>query len=291
MTPQAQVSQNPAYITLHTAGFVGLVDHMGDDAAIADAARVSYGAGTKSVSDNRNLLRYLVRHKHTSPLEMAEVKFHIKLPIFVMRQLVRHRTANLNEYSGRYSEMSDEFYIPADDYLQPQSTTNKQGRAGTINDGIKKKITNLMQIIYSHAYSTYKTLLGDIPQPLELEDGEEYPGLSRELSRIVLPVSNYTEMYWKIDLHNLSGFLRLRMDSHAQKEIRDYADAIYKLIKPLFPLACEAFEDYIFNSVTLSKMDILALRDMLENKFQGNAAAYGMSQREFVEFTSFWLKS
>jgi thymidylate synthase (FAD) len=213
------------------------------------------------------------------------------LPIFVMRQLVRHRTANLNEYSGRYSEMSDEFYLPADDYMQPQSKTNKQGRAGTISDPIRKKIKILFQTIYSHAYATYKTLLGDIPEPLDLEEGDEYPGLSRELSRLVLPVSNMTECYFKMDLHNFLHMARLRMDSHAQQEIRDYANAMYKLVKPLFPMACEAFEEYVLNSVTLSKMEILALRDMLANKFQNSSGAYGMSHREFVEFTAFWQKS
>jgi thymidylate synthase (FAD) len=290
MTLQSEVSNNPNYKKIHEYGFVGLIDHLGDDHSIARAARVSYGTGTKNVSDDRNLIRYLVRHKHTSPLEMGEVVFHIKLPIFVMRQLVRHRTASLNEYSGRYSEMSDEFYLPAENYMQPQSKTNKQGRAGEISEPIKKKITNLFLLLYEHAYSTYKTLLGDTPGRLELEEGEEYPGLSRELARLPLSVSNYTECFFKMDIHNLFHMLNLRMDSHAQREIRDFANAMYELVKPHFPLACEAFEDYIFKSVTLSKMDILALRDMLENKFQNSASAYGMSQREFVEFIELWQK-
>jgi thymidylate synthase (FAD) len=274
-------------VPLYEHGFVGLLDTMGDDHDIASAARISYGAGTKSVSDDRNLLRYLVRHKHTSPLEMAEVKFHLKLPIVVMRQLVRHRTANLNEASGRYSEMSDEFYIPTDDYLAPQSTTNKQGRAGSFSAEIRTEIRSLIQSIVDIAYGGYKMLLGDAPSRLKDLD-EEYPGLSRELSRIVLPVSNYTECYWKCDLHNFFNFCRLRMDSHAQQEIRDFATAMYNLAKPYFPLAAEAFEDYIFNSITLSRMDIAALKDMLQNKFDPNSNTYGMSKREMTEFIGFW---
>lgn len=286
MTPQSQVSSDPRYKTIYNHGFVGLIDHMGSDADIADAARTSYGKGTKSVSDDRNLLRYLVRHKHTSPLEMAEVKFHLKLPIVVMRQLVRHRTANLNEYSGRYSEMSDEFYLPEFDYMQPQSQTNKQGRDGTISETSKYKIDAVFRGVYDYCYTAYKKLLGDVPG-LEDETGE-YPGLSRELSRGVLPVNNYTECFWKIDLHNLFHFLRLRLDSHAQREIRDFANVMYSFVKELFPLASEAFEDYLLHAVTLSRMEIQAIRDILAGIFKNNFEAYGMSKREFVEFIDFW---
>jgi len=292
MTKQDLVINDPRYKTLYEHGFVGLLGTFGDDHEIAAAARVSYGAGTKSVSDDRNLLRYLVRHKHTSPLEMAEVKFHIKCPIFVMRQLVRHRTANLNEYSGRYSEMSDEFYTPADDYMAPQSKTNKQGRDGVLRDWDKKMIGRIFKDAFSTVYSYYQHLLGQkppVPSGTPFFD-EDYPGLSRELSRIVMPVSNYTECYWKCDLHNFFHFCRLRMDSHAQREIRDFATTMYDLAKPFFPLAAEAFEDYIFHSVTLSRMDILALRDMLQGKFKESSEAYGMSKRELTEFIEFWVK-
>lgn len=286
MTKQETILNDPKYIKIHNHGFVGLIDTMGSDEAICQAARVSYGQGTKSVTDDRNLIRYLVRHKHTSPLEMAEVKFHIKLPIFVMRQLVRHRTANLNEYSGRYSEMSDEFYIPDADYLQPQSTTNKQGRSGELTEDQKFTAQHVITASQWDAYDAYLDLLGD--GACDGLDGEEYPGLARELSRIVLPVSNYTECYWKMDLHNFFHYLRLRMDSHAQREIRDFADAMYKLVSPAFPLCCGAFEDYILNAKTFSRMDLVAMRDMLDGKFVHDAAHYGMSSREFGEFRDFW---
>jgi len=220
---------------------------MGSDGDIADAARVSYGKGTRAVSDNKNLIRYLVRHKHTSPLEMASVKFHLKLPIFVMRQLVRHRTAKLNEYSGRYSIMSDDCYVPETDYIQPQSLSNKQGRDGELSDGWKKKYHVMMRDITAKAAICYKLLVGN----LTLGHG----GLTRELARTVLPVSNYTECYWKIDLHNFFHFCNLRMDSHAQQEIRDYAIPMFEMVKPHFPIATEAFEDYILDSITLSRLE------------------------------------
>ena len=232
---------------LHEHGFVRLIDVMGDDNSIADGARVSYGAGTRSVSDNRGLIRYLFRHKHTSPLEMVEVKFHLKLPIFVMRQLVRHRTASLNEYSGRYSIMSDDCYEPSDDYLQPQSKSNKQGRDGELSDTWKKSYKQRIQDITNKAKIAYKFLIGN--------ESISHGGLSRELARTVLPVSNYTECYWKIDLHNFFHFCRLRMDDHAQQEIQDYAKVMYEMVKPEVPIAAEAFEDYSLNSISLSRME------------------------------------
>ena len=232
---------------VHEHGFVRLVDIMGSDGDIADAARVSYGKGTRAVSDNRNLIRYLVRHKHTSPLEMASVKFHLKLPIFVMRQLVRHRTAKLNEYSGRYSVMSDDCYVPEPEYIQPQSMSNKQGRDGILSDQWKGKYRDIITAIQVKAEIAYKLLLAN--------ESVEHGGLSRELARTVLPVSNYTECYWKIDLHNFFHFCKLRMDSHAQQEIRDYAVPMFEMVKPHFPIATEAFEDYILDSVTFSRLE------------------------------------
>ena len=231
---------------LHEHGFVRFIDIMGDDNSIADAARVSYGEGTRSVSDNRNLIRYLVRNKHTSPLEMVEVKFHLKLPIFIMRQLVRHRTASLNEYSGRYSIMTDECYEPSDDYLQPQSQSNKQGRDGELSDNWKLSYKQKIYEAINKANVAYKFLIGN---------NTPHGGLSRELARTVLPVSNYTECYWKIDLHNFFHFCRLRMDDHAQQEIRDYAKVMYEMVKPEIPIAAEAFEDYSLYSVSLSRME------------------------------------
>jgi len=234
--------------TIHQLGFVKLLDVMGDDEEVENSARISYGEGTRKVNQTRNLIRYLMRHKHTSPFEMCEVKFHLKLPIFIMRQLVRHRTANLNEYSGRYSVMSNEFYLPEGDYLAKQSTTNSQGRGEVLEQ------QGLLQFefnrIYDGASMAYQVLLEE--------------DLSREVARAVLPVANYTECIWKIDLHNFFHFVKLRSDSHAQREIRDYADAMYELVKPNFPICCEAFEDYIQGATTFSKQEMGVIKELLE---------------------------
>ena len=292
MTKQEQILDDPNYKPIHNHGFVGLVDTMGSDEQIAAAARVSYGKNTdqKSDTENRNILRYMMRHKHTSPFEMAEVVFHLKLPIFVMRQLIRHRTANVNEYSGRYSEMSDEFYVPEFDYMEAQSKTNKQGRAGTIDDRDKKTINDLIVQAEEYSYEAYQILLNEDPKvTAEITPfSDEYPGLARELSRMVLPVANYTECYWKIDLHNFFHFCRLRLDSHAQREIRDFAQAMYDFAKPYFPLSMEAFEDYVLYARTISRMDILAVMDMLNGNFVANPEHYGMGKREYTEFVEFF---
>ena len=246
--------------TIHQLGFVKLLDVMGDDEEVENSARISYGEGTRKVNQTRNLIRYLMRHKHTSPFEMCEVKFHLKLPIFIMRQLVRHRTANLNEYSGRYSVMSNEFYLPEGDYLAKQSTTNSQGRGEVLEQ------QGLLQFefnrIYDGASMAYQVLLEH--------------DLSREVARALLPVANYTECIWKIDLHNFFHFVKLRSDSHAQREIRDYADAMYELVKPNFPLCCEAFEDYIQGATTFSKQEMGVIGELLEYA-DTKAALAGMS--------------
>ena len=270
---------------LHEHGFVRFLDIMGDDNSIADAARVSYGEGTRSVSDNRNLIRYLVRHKHTSPLEMVEVKFHLKLPIFVMRQLVRHRTASLNEYSGRYSIMSSDCYEPSDDYLKPQSQSNKQGREGELPGTWKKSYKQKIYEAINKANVAYKFLIGN--------ESVSHGGLSRELARTVLPVSNYTECYWKIDLHNFFHFCRLRMDSHAQQEIQDYAKCMYEMVKPEVPIASEAFEDYMLYNTTLSRMesDVLKyslrcfpdLKHFIMSLKDSEDIQFDMSRREWKE--------
>jgi thymidylate synthase (FAD) len=254
--------------SLHKHGFVRLIDVMGDDNSIADAARVSYGKGTRTASDNRNLIRYLVRHKHTSPLEMVEVKFHLKLPIFIMRQLVRHRTASLNEYSGRYSIMTDECYEPSEEYIQPQSQTNKQGRGGELSDSWKQSYKQKIYGAINKANVAYKFLIGQ---------NTPHGGLSRELARTVLPVSNYTECYWKIDLHNFFHFCRLRMDSHAQQEIQDYAKVMYEMVKPEVPIASEAFEDYSLNSISLSRMEADVLQYVF-NTFPEMQSSSGFTQ-------------
>jgi thymidylate synthase (FAD) len=249
-------------------GFVKLLDIMGSDEEVENAARISYGEGTRKVSHTRNLIRYLMRHHHTSPFEMCEVKFHIKLPIFVMRQLVRHRTANLNEYSGRYSVMSDDFYFPKGDSLKPQSTTNKQGREeGELGNDIGE-IEFEMYRIFDGATNSYKNLLDW--------------NLSRELARIVLPVSNYTEVIWKIDLHNFFKFYQLRGDSHAQQEIQDYANVMYNLVEPHFPICCEAFTDYVLNAKTFSAKEMEIIKENLNGSWI--MSKYGLSERESKEF-------
>ena len=251
MTEQQSVLQDDRYIPVHNAGFVGLIDVMGNDSAIVQAARVSYGTGTKSSREDRALIRYLMSMDHTSPFEMVEFKFHIKLPIFVMRQHIRHRTANVNEYSGRYSEMSNEFYFPEPSYLMKQSTSNKQGRAGELNHEESNMILNLMHKVCEASYNGYMYLL------------ENY-GLARELSRLIMPVSNYTECYWKIDLKNLLHYFSLRRDGHAQREIRDFADAMFKLVKPYVPFTIEAWEDYKFYGYRMSRMELAALHEILD---------------------------
>ena len=258
-------------IQLHEFGCVRLLDVMGDDEEVENAARISYGEGTRKVSQTRNLIRYLMRHKHTSPFEMCEVKFHIKLPIFIMRQLVRHRTANINEYSGRYSVMSDEFYLPQGDYLAKQSTTNNQGRGEVLPN--KGSLQFEFNRVYDNALISYQNLLEE--------------DLARELARILLPVANYTECIWKMDLNNFFHFVKLRSDSHAQREIRDYSDAMYELVKPYFPLCCEAFEDYVRDAVTFSKQEMELIREyqnVPEAKYGEGFLEEKLGKREAKEF-------
>jgi thymidylate synthase (FAD) len=255
-------------------GFVRLIDVMGDDAAIVQAARVSYGSGTKKVLEDRGLIRYLLRHAHTTPFEMVEFKFHVKLPIFVARQWIRHRTANVNEYSGRYSEMKDEFYTPNPNDIRPQSVLNKQGRSEeTLPDGMAEQAANAFKAGQDEAYAQYQEFLEQ--------------GIAREIARINLPVSNYTEWYWKIDLHNLFHFLRLRIDSHAQYEIRVFAEAIAELVKPFVPHAWEAFEDYVLNAHRMTAPELKVLKHLLESmEFPSDEtlAELGLKGREAVEF-------
>jgi thymidylate synthase (FAD) len=253
-------------------GFVRLIDVMGDDAAIVQAARVSYGSGTKKVHEDRGLIRYLMRHLHTTPFEMVEFKFHVKLPIFVARQWIRHRTANVNEYSGRYSEMKDEFYVPEPDQVRAQSAMNKQGRADTAFDANEaEKIRTSMQQTQDMLYGQYQELLST--------------DLAREIARINLPVSNYTEWYWKTDLHNLFHFLRLRIDAHAQYEIRVYGEAMAEIVKAAAPLAYEAFEDYILHARRFSRTELDVMRSLLSSlPSVEELEARGLSGREAREF-------
>ena len=222
-------------------GFVRLVDSMGGDDAIVQAARVSYGQGTSKVSQDRGLIRYLMRHRHTTPFEMVEFKFHCKMPIFVARQWVRHRTANINEYSLRYSEARDEFYFPDPEHIQFQSALNKQGRSGEVPLELKQKVLDYFKKISKRSFTMYQ----------ELNEA----GIARELARSLLPVNIYTEWYWKNDLHNLLHFIGLRSDSHAQYEIRVYSDAMTEFVKAVAPFAWEAYQDYVVHGMRFSRIE------------------------------------
>jgi thymidylate synthase (FAD) len=238
-------------------GFVYLVDYMGGDEAIEQAARVSYGSGTRSVSATRGLMRYLWRHRHTTPFEMVELKFHAKMPIFVARQWVRHRTANINEYSGRYSILDKEFYVPDPGVLAAQSKGNKQGRQEVLAAGEAEAVRRLLIDDAERAYEHYEYLINDDGSGAPVD--AERASLARELARMNLSLNFYTQWYWKIDLHNLFHFLRLRMDNHAQYEIRVYADAMAQIVADLVPIAWEAFEDYDAGALTLSRPEQSAL--------------------------------
>ena len=222
-------------------GFVRLVDSMGGDDAIVQAARVSYGKGTAKVSQDRGLIRYLMRHRHSTPFEMVEFKFHCKMPIFVARQWVRHRTANINEYSLRYSEARDEFYYPDPEHIEYQSALNKQGRMGAVPEGLKQKVQDYFKDISEKSFAMYS----------ELNDA----GVARELARALLPVNLYTEWYWKNDLHNLLHFIGLRSDSHAQYEIRVFSDAMAESVKAVAPFAWEAYQDYVVKGMRFTRIE------------------------------------
>jgi thymidylate synthase (FAD) len=254
-------------------GFVRLVDYMGTDGAIVQAARVSYGKGTKKVSRDRELIRYLLGHQHTSPFEMVEFKFHVKLPIFVARQWIRHRTANVNEYSGRYSVMKEEFYQPERDQIRFQSEVNKQGRSD------EEVPAALMDDFLGHHQTSQKQVYEKYNEYIEA-------GLARELARINLPLSLYTEWYWKIDLHNLLHFLRLRMDAHAQYEIRQYAEVMARIVKAACPITWEAFEDYTANALRFSAVELRVLKDRLAEFTPDTDALVeaGLSKLEAGEF-------
>ncbi len=235
-------------------GLVALVDAMPRlvpegqtaDFAIVQAARVSYGDGTKKVNEDRGLIRYLMRHWHSTPFEMVELKFHCVMPIFVARQWVRHRTANINEYSARYSVVPERFYKPTREDLRSQSTTNRQGRGDALDDATADGFLSYLGDVEHTAYGKYEEHL--------------QAGIARETARMALPQNVFTEWYWKCDLHNVFRFLRLRLDAHAQKEIRDYAQAMYNLLRPIFPVACEAFEDYQLGGVQLTRLELESLK-------------------------------
>jgi len=245
-------------------GFIRVIDYMGDDSSIVQAARVSYGKGTKKLNQDANLINYLLSHKHSTPFEMNEIKLHIKLPIFVARQWIRHRTANVNEYSARYSILDSEFYIPKSENMKPQSKTNNQGREGSLNNDELKSYVNTLKQNSKNSFSNYHFLLNN-DQDGKILDNKR-TGLARELSRMTLPLNAYTQWYWKIDLHNLLHFLALRFDEHAQYEIRVYAKVILDIVKKWVPLTYEAFIKNSVKSITLSSGAIDYLNSVLKNK-------------------------
>ncbi len=254
-------------------GFVRVIDYMGDDAAICQAARVSYGKGTKSVQNDEGLIRYLMRHWHSTPFEMCEIKLHVKLPVFVARQWIRHRTANVNEYSARYSILDREFYIPAEDALAAQSVVNNQGRGASLSGEEAERVLRYLRDDAARCYDHYEEMISD--------EGQQ--GLARELARMNLPANIYTQWYWKVDLHNLLHFLRLRADSHAQYEIRVYAEEMCKIVSDWVPFAYSAFEDYRMGGATLSSKALSCIRRMLVGETVTQESS-GMSKGEWREF-------
>ena len=254
-------------------GFVRVIDYMGNDDAIVQAARVSYGAGTKHVQNDEGLIRYLMRHWHSTPFEMCEVKLHVKLPVFVARQWIRHRTANVNEYSARYSILDREFYIPEPDQLAAQSVVNNQGRGEALQGAEAARVLEMLKSDAGRAFDNYESMLS--------QEGQQ--GLARELARMNLPMNTYTQWYWKIDLHNLFHFLRLRADAHAQYEIRVYADAIAACVRDWVPHAFAAFEDYRMGGVTLSGKALAVIKRKLAGEVVTQETS-GMSKGEWREF-------
>ncbi|NHO32521.1 FAD-dependent thymidylate synthase [Acetobacter fallax] len=254
-------------------GFVRVIDYMGDDSAIVQAARVSYGRGTRKVSEDAGLIRYLMRHRHSTPFEMCEIKFHIKLPIFIARQWIRHRTANVNEYSARYSILDKEFYLPAPDHMAIQSASNRQGRGEVLDPATAHNVLNLLRDDAVRTYNTYESLL----------DTENGPGLARELARMNLTLNTYTQWYWKVDLHNLMHFLSLRIDPHAQYEIRAYAETMLEILRAWVPVTAKAFTEYRVGAVTFSATMLSVLRKMLGGEVVTQAES-GLSRREWDEF-------
>lgn len=261
-------------------GFIRVVDYMGDDASIVQAARVSYGRGTKQKTQDRGLINYLMRHWHTSPFEMCEIKLHVKLPMFVARQWIRHRTANVNEYSARYSILDREFYIPAPEHLAAQSESNNQGRGAVLEGAEAERVLSVLKNDASQAYDHYTELLNEGEDGTPLNPDRE--GLARELARMNLPVNFYTQWYWKIDLHNFMHFLRLRADKHAQYEIRAYADVLVTILEKWVPITHEAFLNHRLGACHLSATGLAAVRRMIQGEAVTQETS-GLSVREWVE--------
>jgi thymidylate synthase (FAD) len=261
-------------------GFVRVIDYMGDDSAVVQAARVSYGKGTKAVREDRGLIRYLLRHRHTTPFEMCEIKYHVKLPVFVARQWIRHRTANVNEYSARYSILDREFYIPSAENLAAQSLSNRQGRGDVLQGAEAEEALSILKQDAAACYDHYEHLLNEGPDGAPRDPSRQ--GLARELARMNLPLNIYTQWYWKVDLHNLLHFLSLRADPHAQYEIRVYAEAMLETVRRWVPLTYEAFSDYVEGSLHLSKGALAVVKKLLAGEAVEQESS-GLSPREWRE--------
>ncbi len=261
-------------------GFVRVIDYMGDDAAVVQGARVSYGRGTKTVSQDRALIAYLMRHRHTSPFELCEIKLHVKLPIFIARQWIRHRTANVNEISARYSVLDREFYIPAPDHLAAQSADNRQGRGAVLEGAEAADVLDMLQADCRRAYRHYERLMNRTEDGAVIEEGRQ--GLARELARMNLTLNTYTQWYWKVDLHNLMHFLALRADPHAQYEIRAYAEVLIDVLHRWVPMTAAAFEEYRRGAYALSATALAVVRRLLAGEAV-TAETSGLSKREWRE--------
>ncbi len=264
-------------------GFVRVVDYMGDDAAVVQAARVSYGRGTKKVSEDRGLINYLMRHRHTTPFEMCEIKYHVKLPIFVARQWIRHRTANVNEYSARYSILDNEYYVPRPEHLAAQSKANRQGRDQVLAGEEAERVFMLLKKDAELVYEHYLEMLneGEAGEPLD----PERSGLARELARMNLSLAFYTQWYWKTNLHNLMHFLSLRADAHAQYEIRVYADVMLDTLKRWCPISHDAFMEYRLGGAHLSKTGLAAIKRMIAGE-RVDQKSSGLNPREWRELAA-----
>ncbi len=268
-------------------GFVRVIDYMGDDSAVVQAARVSYGRGTRQINEDRGLINYLLRHWHTTPFEMAEIKFHVKMPIFVARQWIRHRMANVNEYSARYSILDREFYVPAPEQLAAQSVQNRQGRGDVVGAEEAQRILELLKDDSQRSYDHYLDMLNHDETGVRIDENRQ--GLARELARMNLSLNFYTQWYWKTDLHNLMNFLRLRADSHAQYEIRVYAEIILGILEKWVPLTYAAFREHRLDAATFSGEGVKALRRMLAGEKVEHSDTT-MSKREWDEFKSILAK-
>lgn len=267
-------------IPLLDHGFIRVIDYMGDDSAVVQAARVSYGRGTKKTSEDRGLINYLMRHWHTTPFEMAEIKLHVKLPIFVARQWIRHRTASINEYSARYSVLDREFYLPDPSQLKAQSQTNRQGRGDGLPPAEAQRVLDILRRDAEQTYEHYAAMLNEHEDGTAIDPSRD--GVARELARINLTLGTYTQWYWKTNLHNLMNFLRLRADAHAQYEIRVYAEALLAVMARWTPLSHEAFLEHRLGAVSLSRTAIAAVKRMIHGEHV-SAADSGLSAREWRE--------